>query len=306
MPQIATFAPDYPGAIVYPAASTNCYNPANHGGVPNRPRAGVIHTPEERADNVKVTPRWFAQDHPEQAGSTTYFVAFTPPHIWQCVPESWGAIANGLLGRPLPTWAIAGTSLNWQTWSVEVEGFAHNIASTLIVGGDQYRALVELTAHRNIANGIPLDREHIVGHYQLASDRTDPGAGFPWDPFIIDVQREGDRLIRLRAATHWVGKFFPAGARMTVNASTDFDPDIPSSDRAKVRAYDIDVALSPGVTGSWIVKHGSGHEAGRVTPGDPHRVIRVYPRGPAGSRVFDVEVAGGQAGVLMALAGYMV
>jgi hypothetical protein len=105
--------------------------------------------------------------------------------VYQCVPESWGAIANGFNpGNPqrlsYPSWA-GGFSLNWQTLSVEIEGYAHNIHNTMPVGGPQWQALLRLIRHRCGAWGIPLDREHIPGHYQLSVDRTDPGAKFPWD-----------------------------------------------------------------------------------------------------------------------------
>ena len=72
-----TFTADYAAAIVFPCHETNCYNPAGHGGVENAPRAFVIHTPEEPADDYPGTPHWFAIYHvdPKQRGSTHYFVA---------------------------------------------------------------------------------------------------------------------------------------------------------------------------------------------------------------------------------------
>ena len=37
---------------------------------------------------------------------------------------------------------------------------------------------------------IKIDRVNIVGHYQLSSDRSDPGASFPWDSFIEQLKRK--------------------------------------------------------------------------------------------------------------------
>ena len=183
---IATFPPDMPGAIVFPAHVTNAYDPLAHGS-PNRPRAFILHTPEEPADTYPSTPHWFAQFHPQQAGSTHYFVAYTG-RTYQCVPERWGAIANGLDGKPRPSWALPATSLNWQTLSVEIEGYAATIGQTLKVGSVQWTALIKLIRERCGAHGIPLDREHIMGHYQLSTNRSDPGATFPWAALMHELQ----------------------------------------------------------------------------------------------------------------------
>ena len=200
MTLVPTFTADYPGALVIPANLDNVYAPAGHGGVPNRPRAFIIHTPEEAADNNEVTPRWFQQYHPDMRGSTHYYQD-NDGDVYQMVPEAWGAIANGFNpGIPqrlsYPAWA-GPFSLNWQTLSVEVEGHAHNIGQTL--NNTQFQALVKLVRHRCSAYGIPLDREHVMGHYQLAVDRSDPGAGFPWPAFIEALQQEDDMAITVAA-----------------------------------------------------------------------------------------------------------
>ena len=207
---IPTFPADYPGAVVFPAHVTNAYNPLAHNGIPNKPRAFVLHTPEEPADNYPSTPHWFAQFHPQQAGSTHYFVSFTGT-VYQCVPERWGAIANGLDGKPKPSWAVPG-SLNWQTLSVEIEGYAATIGQTLKVGAAQWEALVNLIRHRCTAYNIPLDREHIPGHYELSVNRSDPGATFPWSALMAEFQEEEDMQPYLvwdtgRKQTYLLGPF---------------------------------------------------------------------------------------------------
>jgi N-acetyl-anhydromuramyl-L-alanine amidase AmpD len=187
MPLIDTFAPQYPGAIVVPCNASNCYQPQNHGGVPNKPRGIVLHTPEERADNIEVTPYYF-----QNAGldASTHYYLDNDGDWYQMVPESFGAIANGLNGKPLPSWALANTSLNWQTLSVEIEGYAHSIHETMPVGGVQFNSLAAWITHRAQAHGIPLDREHIVGHYQVADNRSDPGAKFPWAALMVALQED--------------------------------------------------------------------------------------------------------------------
>src|SRR3990167_6758243 len=98
---------DYSPAIWYPA------HPSNVLGSPNNPKGWVLHTPEEPADGYPGTPIWFAQEHPGQEGSTTYFVSYLG-FVYQCVPEAVAAIANGVLGKPYPLWADSWQSLNRQ------------------------------------------------------------------------------------------------------------------------------------------------------------------------------------------------
>lgn len=232
-----TFQAAYPWAIVSPCHPTNCYSYLEHGGRVARPRAMVIHTPEEDADDYPGTPAWFATYHadPNQRGSTYYFVShqlderrpgFT--RVYQCVDERDGAIANGLNGKPRPSWA-GPDSLNWQTNNVEVEGRAASIHLTLhngtVEGEAQWRSLVDLCMWSANRWAYPLDREHHVGHYELSVDRTDPGPHFPWDDLINEFSGGTDVMIRLNGLSAWYSDpahqtFGPGSAG--VNATVDF------------------------------------------------------------------------------------
>lgn len=173
-----SFQADYPGAMVYGADSTNVLNPpANH------PKGFVMHTPEEPADGDPGTPRWFAR--PNVGGSTTYFVSYLG-FVVQCVPENVGAIANGVTPPlPYPAWADSNVSLNRQTLSVEIEGYAATIAQT--ISPAQKTALLNLIRHRCQAHGIPMDRQHIIGHYEVANNRSDPGT-LDIDAIVAELQ----------------------------------------------------------------------------------------------------------------------
>lgn len=254
MTLIPMFTPEYPGAIPFPCHVNNCYNPAGHGGVPNKPRAFILHTPEEPPDNYPGTPHWF--QNPAAGGSTIYFVAFTGD-VYQCLPETWGAIANGFNpGNPqrlsYPSWA-APYSLNWQTLSVEIEGYAAGIGQSMVIGGPQWNALVALVRDRCEAYGIPLDREHIMGHYQLSVDRTDPGLGFPWAAFIAAVKGEYD----MKIAPWWTGRTLTAG-KGEIDLYQDFGPG---------KVYDIRVVLDPSSTGSIIIRHGNQPQVDALVAG---------------------------------------
>lgn len=227
-----TFEPIYPWAIVYPCHPTNCYSHVEHGESA-RPKAMIIHTPEEPADGYPGTPAWFATYHPDpnQRGSTYYFVSYQLDErrpgftkVYRCVDERDGAIANGLNGKPRPGWAGAG-SLNWQTDNVEVEGRAATIHQTLNVGvqGEaQWRSLVDLVMFSSSRWGYPLDREHVMGHYELSVDRTDPGPQFPWAALLAACTE--DEMIPINGISLWYED--PAHQQFIgtrgINATLDF------------------------------------------------------------------------------------
>jgi N-acetyl-anhydromuramyl-L-alanine amidase AmpD len=167
---------DYPAAIDYPAHPTNTLGP------PCNPKGWVLHTPEEPADDHPGTPIYFAQ--PNRRASTHYFVSYLG-FIYQMVPESVAPIANGVWGRPYPAWADPNVSLNRQTLSVEIEGYATSIARTLSPA--QKKALLDLLRYGCRKYAIPLKRSHIIGHYQVASNRTDPGT-LNIDSLVAELQ----------------------------------------------------------------------------------------------------------------------
>lgn len=184
-----SFNPDYPGAIVFPAA------PGNYGGYGrgNTPKAIVLHTPEEPADDYESTPAWFANP---QAGASTHYYLDNDGDVYQMVPESDCPWANGNRGGvnrvwkgtidAWPSWAEVGVSLNCQTISIEMEGYAASIGQTW--NERQHASLIAWIRNVAYRHNIPLDRDHIVGHFELATDRTDPGPTFPWDRVMADLQ----------------------------------------------------------------------------------------------------------------------
>lgn len=233
-----SFTADYPWAIVYPADSNNYY----HAGVApyyhseNQPRGFVLHTPEEPAgDNYPGTPIWFAKDLLTEYGyqaTTHYFVeAIEDPKrpgytkVYQCVPERDGAVANGVLGKPYPAWASRSTSLNWQSLSVEIEGFAGSIDRTLTPM--QLKTVAHLVAHRAAHYGFATDRQHVIGHYEVATNRTDPGPKFPWGELMRLLNEEPEEEDEMKAHPATAGWFGgrPFGASediYTMQTASDF------------------------------------------------------------------------------------
>ena len=162
------FTADYPGALVVEARNYGYVVGGKH--LTNNPKAWCLHTPEEPPDNVPSTPYYFAGT--DRDASTTYFVSCLGL-VFQCVPELEGAYANAVEGKPYPAWADSKVNLNLQTLSIEIEGYAATIHQTMPRGSPQWRALVNLMAHRCKALNIPPGRT--FAHKEVSIYRSDPG-----------------------------------------------------------------------------------------------------------------------------------
>lgn len=189
-----TFPPDFPGAIVVPAA--------HYGyGVANRPRGLCFHTPEEKADTDPHTPYYFATT--SRPASTTWFVSWTGL-VFQCVPANEGAYANAVEGKPYPSWADPWINLNLQTESIEFEGYAATVGQTMVRGGPQWVSGVRLAAHRCKANGFTPDQ--FFRHSEVSIYRSDPGTldieAFKQDTraLLANIPQEVDMVILISPA----------------------------------------------------------------------------------------------------------
>lgn len=187
----------FPSAIVVPSHQDNYYRPENHGGVANKPRGLFLHTPEEKADATEVTPYYFSRriygpDGVQRIASTHYYASggqgtLGDGQLYQCVPEDCAAVANGLDGKPRPAWADPNTSLNWQSLSIEIEGYAASMRETCPRGSKQWNTVVTWVVVLAKKYGIPIDRQHVMGHYEVSVQRTDPGT-LDLDQIVRDAQ----------------------------------------------------------------------------------------------------------------------
>lgn len=214
------FVPDYPGAIVVPA------HPNNVIDQPNDAKAFFIHAPEEPVDDFESTPLYFAQDltllDPPRRASTTFYQD-SDGDTYQMVPANIGAIANGWNPGdpprfPWPVWATRGLSLNLQSESVEVEGYAVAMHRTCPRGGRQWNGLVKLVEYRTGVKNIPLSRVYIVRHDEVSWTRTCPGT-LNVDLLVEDIQalREANTMSALELheiLNAWAGTFAEAEGYM--------------------------------------------------------------------------------------------
>ena len=169
------FTPDIPGSVVVPAHQDNVRPGDNH------PKVNVFHTPEEEADDIEVTPYFFSRRIYDAQGrqrrASTHAYTDNDGDLFQMVPEKYGAIANGVTAdRSYPAGTNPNISLNLQSRSNEIEGYARNIHLTMPRGSVQWKTVVRWTLAGHQMYGIPLDRAHNIGHYEVSNTRTDPGA----------------------------------------------------------------------------------------------------------------------------------
>lgn len=176
-------------------------NPANFGGYGrfNTPRALVFHTPEEMPDEYESTPVWFQNP---AAGASTHAYADNDGDLfvilddiqcaWACGTYSDYTDGNGFHAsnrhwknnyKGWAPWNPEHISNNCLTLSIEIEGFA----DSLDMPEAQYQTVLNWAHEKIVRWGIPLDRDHLIGHGDLATDRRDPGGFFPWDRLMADL-----------------------------------------------------------------------------------------------------------------------
>ncbi|MGP3968639.1 N-acetylmuramoyl-L-alanine amidase [Streptomyces sp. 6N223] len=159
---------DHPGAEWVPASAAN-YRRAN------RPRdyaidRVVIHMPEA---TYPITLRVF-QD-PSHGAAAHYVVRSSDGHVAQ-------------LARELDVAFHAGNrSFNERSVGIEHEGWADDPSYLTDV---MYESSARLVAGICARYGIPVDREHIVGHNEVPEVvRICPGPHWDWDRYIPLVRR---------------------------------------------------------------------------------------------------------------------
>jgi hypothetical protein len=185
----------YPGrARYYPASSSNYdYRPGGSSAI----RRVVMHTTE---GSYNGAIGWFR--NPSASVSAHYVVRRSDGQVTQMVPDNYRA------------WHACGN--NSDTIGVEQEGSSynkHNWTPALLDGSAR---LVGWLVKRY---GIPVDRNHIVGHGEIqpgyCAYRSDPGKYFPWGLFLKKVRayRNGSA----QPGTSWVKFIHPDSGEVIGN-----------------------------------------------------------------------------------------
>jgi N-acetyl-anhydromuramyl-L-alanine amidase AmpD len=152
----------------------------------------VLHTPEEPPDDVESTPAYFAGAN---RGGSTHYYQDNDGDLYQCVPEKYGAIANGVTaGRNYPAGTNSGASLNYQSLSIEIEGYAAGMHRTCPPGSRQWLGARNWIISRALTHKIPITRQRVIGHYEVANKRTDPGT-LKIDQLVQEASRVAGALV---------------------------------------------------------------------------------------------------------------
>ncbi|MFI0238581.1 N-acetylmuramoyl-L-alanine amidase [Streptomyces sp. NPDC016845] len=156
-------AVDYPPAQSVPASTSN-YTVSSR---PSSYRVDhvVIHvTQETYADTVKIF------QNPAKQVSAHYLVRSADGHIAQLVREKDIA------------WHAGNWDYNTRSIGIEHEGWVDKPA---YFTDAMYEASAALTASVCARYGVPMDREHIIGHIEVpGTDHTDPGPYWDWSRYI--------------------------------------------------------------------------------------------------------------------------
>ncbi|MFJ2813912.1 N-acetylmuramoyl-L-alanine amidase [Streptomyces sp. NPDC087294] len=82
-------------------------------------------------------------------------------------------------------------SFNERSVGIEHEGFVDHPEDFTDA---MYEASARLTAGICARYGIPVDREHVMGHVEVpGTDHTDPGSGWDWDRYLKLVRQAAPR-----------------------------------------------------------------------------------------------------------------
>lgn len=122
--------------------------------------------------------------NPEAKASSNYLVT-RDGRIYQLVRDEDAAWANGIVRNP--SWELYdGHNPNRYTLSIEHEGWDGSLTEA------QYQATLWLHRHLTEKWSIPVDDQHIIGHYRIDSvgKPNCPGPKFPWGRLFADLKGE--------------------------------------------------------------------------------------------------------------------
>lgn len=130
--------------------------------------------------------------NPAAKASAQYLVT-RKGEIYQLVRDEDTAYHAGEVKRH--NWSLYdGTNPNYYTIGIEHEGYPTELLTEL-----QYQTTLWLHRKLIVKWGIPVDRDHIIGHYRIDSvNRPNcPGPQFPWDRLFNDLKGEEDMKVEM-------------------------------------------------------------------------------------------------------------
>ncbi|MGI8646709.1 MAG: N-acetylmuramoyl-L-alanine amidase [Mycobacteriales bacterium] len=158
-----------------------CHDTADRPKDGNRIRYIIIHDAEGTYDGTIL---WL--QNPKSANSSHYVIRSSDGQITQMLPTKDVA------------WHSANANINRQSIGIEHEGYAAEGATWYTEA--MYRSSAKLVRYLAKKYGIPLDRNHILGHEDItrnvengiAGAHWDPGGFWDWDHYMALVRGDAD------------------------------------------------------------------------------------------------------------------
>ena len=152
------------------------YQPGRKG--PYKVDCIVIHVTQGNAASVR---QWF---HDPAAQVSAHYMVQKDGTVVHFVHEFDTAWGNGRVDHPTAQLVLErpNANPNWWTVSIEHEGNGHEELTD-----PQRKSSVELIRAIAARHGIPIDRRHIVGHHEIYSLKSCPGA-ISVDRLVNDVR----------------------------------------------------------------------------------------------------------------------
>jgi N-acetylmuramoyl-L-alanine amidase len=140
----------------------------HHGRGGHKIQAIVIHIADGSA---KSCINWFADPH---AHVSSNYLVDVDGAIYQFVDEKDSAAAQGIVDRPSAKILGKNPGVNPNAFCVSIEHAGRNGDKMTEAQKASSVALLKDIAARN---GIPLDRNHVIGHHEIRFSKPCPGAG---------------------------------------------------------------------------------------------------------------------------------
>ena len=124
-----------------------------------------------------------------QAKASSHYLVTRKGEVYQLVKDEDIAWHAGFVNKP--SWVLYdGTNPNYYTIGIEHEAL---VGDSLTV--EQYWATLRLHQMLIEKHNIPIDNNHIIGHYRIDSVNrpNDPGSKFPWNKLLNDL-KDGDKM----------------------------------------------------------------------------------------------------------------
>lgn len=155
---------DYAGAVTFTQAHSSNYSDYSRGA--SDINYVIIHTVQ---GSYSGCISWFANS---AANVSAHYV----------VRSSDGQITQTLLEEDVG-WHAGNWTYNEQSVGIEHEGYVDDPGKWYTSA--MYEGSAQLTADIARRNGIPLDRSHVIAHYEVPSaTHTDPGSGWDWSLYM--------------------------------------------------------------------------------------------------------------------------